>query len=453
MRPCKNLIVFISIFILQLCILACEIESKGKSSADGRIKCDRDSISAELKKELDNDFRLWYPLSIDNEFGGFYSDINYKWELNGDHNKMIVTQARHVWSASNAAMFYTDKEYYLKIANHGFKFLKDVMLDKEYGGFYNLVDREGKVIDEIKRAYGNSFVIYGLAAYYKASGNTESLKLAQELFNWFERCSYDKQYGGYFQFISREGIPCKDGYGGVAPKDQNTMIHILEAFTELYKVWPDIILKERLTSLLHIIRDTITTGKGYMNLFFQRDWTPISFRNANHEERQRNYEFDHVSFGHDIETAYLLLEASEALGIEYDSTLAAAKRMVDHTLRNGWDMERGGIFDRGYYLPGDENISIIKNTKEWWAQAEALNSFLLMSLLFPGETLNYYEKFCRQWDYIKKHLIDKEYGEWYWGGVDIEPGNKYYVKGSIWKGNYHTSRALINCIKNINKKH
>ncbi len=299
----------------------------------------------------------------------------------------------------------------------------------------------------MKRAYGNAFAIYGLAANFKASGDSAALSFAQETFRWLEKHCYDSQFGGYFQFTSREGIPFVDGYNGVPPKDQNSTIHLLEAFTELYSVWPDPVLKERLQSLLLLVRDRITTDKGYMVLFFKRDWTPISYRNSSADIRERNYEFDHVSFGHDIETAYLMLEASKTLGIKHDTrTLAVGKKMVDHGMTFGWDTERGGIYDGGYYLPVEDKPTIVRNTKEWWSQVEALNSFLLMSELYPNDDHHYFEKFRAQWEYCKKYVIDNEYGGWYWGGIDIVPNNKFSPKSTIWKCNYHTSRALINCI-------
>ena len=157
-------------------------------------------------------------------------------------------------------------------------------MGSEFGGFYNLVNREGEPIAEgpqiIKQAYGNAFAIYGLAAYYRASGDTVALGLAQETFRWLEKHSYDPQYGGYFQFMARDGTPFTEGYGGVAPKDQNSMIHLLECFTELYKVWPDHSSKSDLNSLLVLIRDTVTTSKGNLVLFLKRDWTPISYKDA-----------------------------------------------------------------------------------------------------------------------------------------------------------------------------
>jgi len=456
-RRRKSEIVFssmISLILLSSCSTTESVRMQNQSSA---LKMQKRAISAEMQRVLDREFQLWYPLSIDTIDGGFYSDINYKWQLEGTQNKMIVTQARHVWSTANGAMFYQKDNVLRTVGAHGVKFLKDRMWDKEFGGFYDLVDRRGEPIREngqiIKRAYGNAFAIYGLAAYYKASGDTAALALAQETFRWLEQHSYDAEYGGYFQFLSREGVPFTEGYRGTPPKDQNSTIHLLEAFTELYKVWPDQELKERLQSLLQIVRDTITTGKGSMVLFFKRDWTPISYRDSNPDVREKNYEFNHVSFGHDVETAYLMLEASEALGMKHDTTtLRTAKRMVDHTLAYGWDQERGGIFDGGYYFRGEDRPTIVRRTKEWWSQIEAFNSLLMMSELFPEEERPYFDAFCAQWEYCKKYLIDDEHGGWYWGGVDIVPTNRTFPKGTIWKGNYHTSRGLINCIKRLGRE-
>jgi N-acyl-D-glucosamine 2-epimerase len=433
------------------------------------IQATRDTIAIEMQQVLGDEFKSWYPLSLDTLYGGFYSDLNDKWELYGPQNKFIVTQARHVWSTANACMFYQKDNTLRNVAGHGVRFLKDIMWDREFGGFYDLVTRQGEPIKEdgsiIKRAYGNAFAIYGLAAYYRASGDTAALKLAQETFWWLEKHSYDPQYGGYFQFMTRDGIPFpegyrylsprdeihfQDGYRIVPPKDQNSSIHLLECFTELYKIWPDSTLKERLSSMLRLVRDVITTDKGYLTLFLNRDLTPVTYRDSIAAVRKKNYEFDHVSFGHDVETAYLMLEASEALGLKNDTTtLRVAKKMVDHALRNGWDKEHGGFYDGGYYFPGEKNAVIVRNTKEWWTQIEALNSFLMMSDLFPHDEQRYYEKFCIQWNYCKKYLIDQEHGGWYVGGIDIVPNMKYAPKGSIWKGNYHTSRGLINCINRL----
>jgi mannobiose 2-epimerase len=442
--------------LLLLCVPLCRsFLADGKGGEPPPVpQTDRDIICSEMQRVLDRELAMWYPLCMDTACGGYYSDINFRWELEGPQDKMVVTQARHVWATANAAMFYQKDNTLRTIGAHGVEFLRDRMWDHEFGGFYDLVSRKGEPRREdgqiVKRAYGNAFAIYGLAAYYAASGDTTALKLAKDGFAWLEQHSHDPAHGGYFQFMSRDGTPFTSGYGSYPPKDQNSTIHLLECFTELCRVWPDPLVKERLHSLLRIVRDTITMEKGYMMLFFQRDWAPVSYRDASPVERERNYEFDHVSFGHDVEVAYLMLEASEALGIKNDTTtLRKAKTMVDHVLRNGWDEQQGGIFDGGYYFPGQEKPSIVRRTKEWWAQVEAFNSFLIMSELFPSDPMQYYDRFCDQWDYCKKYLIDSVYGGWYWGGADIVPSITRSAKGSIWKADYHTSRALINCIRKL----
>lgn len=420
----------------------------------GEVRHDRTAIAREMEDVLRKDIAQWYPLALDNEYGGFYSDIDYTWRVTGQQNKMIVTQARHVWSASHLAEERPAMKGLLDVAAHGVRFLQLTMWDRDSGGFYDLVDRKGIPLADhgriIKRAYGNAFAIYGLAAYYKATGDTAALSLARETFTWLENHSHDPDYGGYFQFMARGGTPFTAGYNGTPPKDQNSTIHLLEAFAQLYAVWPDTVLRERLASLLTIVRDTITTKKGYMRLFFDRAWHPASWRNATAREREEHYDLDHVSFGHDVEVGYLLLDAAAALGIPDDSTtLRVAKNMVDHTLDFGWDTSHGGVFDRGYYLQDNEPPVIIRNTKEWWAQVEAMNSLLIMADAYPGDPHRYYDVFCTQWEYCKKFVIDSRYGGWYWGGADIVPDNRTSNKSSIWKANYHTSRALLNCINRL----
>ena len=413
-----------------------------------------------LSEEMERSFKqalinVWYPLALDSIHGGFLSDFNYRWEPEGKQNKMIVTQARHLWTCSRLGAFYPEDTLYKAYASHGFEFLKETMWDPEFGGFYNLVDQQGMVKADgqgriMKNAYGNAFAIYGLAAYYKLSGDDEALSLARQTFYWLDQHSYDSIHGGYFQFLQRNGNPLISGHGKVPPKDQNSTIHLLEAFTELYQVWPDDTLKDRLHMLLLLVRDTITTGKGYMSLFFEKNWTPISYRDSTEEVRMANYNLDHVSFGHDVETAFLLMEASEALGIEdHEETLKKGKIMVDHALANGWDAEVGGLFDQGYYFEETGELSIIKDTKVWWAQAETLNTLLMMADLFPGDQAQYFEKFKLLWNYIQTYLIDQEHGGWYWGGLDKEPELKSGAKGTVWKGNYHTARSMMRCIQRL----
>jgi cellobiose epimerase len=449
-----NRMIVHSILAMLLIAPCCTVTGGKKATPAPPPVTDGDSIAVQMERTLDVELSRWYPLCVDTLDGGYYSDISDKWEIDGRQQKMIVTQARHIWSIANAAMFNRSYRRLLPFAAHGYRFLRHKMWDPEFGGFYNLVDRHGDPVTEngryVKTAYGNAFAIYGLSTFYKASGDTGALSLALEAYRWLEKHSYDTLYHGYFQFLSRDGIPFAEGFNKVPPKDQNSMIHLMEAYTALYDVWPDSVLATRLESMIRIVRDTITNDLGYMNLFFERNWKPVTLKEVNAPKRLFNYELDHISFGHDVETAYLLLDASQALGLRDDTTtLSIAKKKVDFALRHGWDTEHGGLFDGGDPMIMDGRVAIMRETKEWWSQAEALNSFLMMSMLFPRDPLKYYARFTAQWDYCREYVIDGERGGWYWGGIDKAPGNKNAPKGTIWKADYHTSRAMINCIQRL----
>jgi mannobiose 2-epimerase len=233
-------------------------------------------------------------------------------------------------------------------------------------------------------------------------------------------------------------------------KDQNSSIHLLEAFTELYQVWPDSLVGERVKEMLTLIRDTMVNDKGSLVLFFQPDWTPVSFRDSSEAVILKHRNLDHVSFGHDVETAYLMLEASHVLGITDNSrTVEIGKKMVDHSLDKGWDNEVGGFYDEGYYFTDKPDITIIRDTKNWWAQAEGLNTLLIMADQFPDDERQYFEKFKKMWEYIDTNLIDHEHGEWYPGGLDKQPEHKTALKGHIWKAAYHQYRAMANCVQKL----
>jgi len=423
-------------------------------------------VLEELKRTLsDNILAKWYPLVIDREFGGYFTNVTYDWKLPAEQEKMIVTQARHVWALSKVAEFFGDAAGYSAMARHGFLFLRDVMWDGRYGGFYQIRSREGGRSDvrgwrDEKRTYGNAFGIYALAALYGLTGDREVLEFAKRAFAWIEDHAFDPRDKGYFEFLTREGKPfdTKSEYKTVAAdgnelgfKDQNSSIHLLEAYTELYRVWKDAGLREKLYGILTLIRDTMVAPKGYLQLFFQPDWTPVSFRDAPPDVRKENYGLDHVSFGHDYETAFLMLEASHVLGLEHDTkTAAIAKKMLDHALAWGWDKSVGGFYDGGYYFKGEDRCTIIKDTKNWWAQAEGLNALLLFSRIFPGQ--DYYTRFLEQWEYVKKYIVDNENGDWFEGGIDKEPHFKTGLKSHIWKCTYHTGRSLMNCIGSLSEK-
>ena len=235
-------------------------------------------------------------------------------------------------------------------------------------------------------------------------------------------------------------------------KDQNSSIHLLEAFTELYQVWKDPLVKKRLEEMFLLIRDQIVTPKGYLQLFFTPEWQPVSFRDSSEQSILKHRTLDHVSFGHDVETAYLLMEAAEVLNNSDSKTLQVGKKMIDHALRNGWDDSLGGFYDEGYYFKDKPGCTIINKSKNWWAQAEGLNTLLIMSSLYPNDPMQYLQHFYKLWDYVQTYLIDHEHGDWYEEGLDNEPQRKTALKAHIWKATYHVFRALSNCIRRIEKE-
>ncbi|HEX9106507.1 MAG TPA: AGE family epimerase/isomerase, partial [Longimicrobiales bacterium] len=384
----------------------------------------------------------------------FLSQFDSAFTPTGDQQKMIVTQSRHVWTNARAAAFFRDSSY-LPAARWGVAFLRDHMWDRQKGGFYWLVARDGTPVPErdgrlIKQAYGEAFGIYALATYYEVTRDTAALRLAQDAFRWLDAHAHDPVHAGYFNYMERDGTALRDGYAGTPPKDQNSSIHLLEALTQLYGVWPDTVVRHRLAEMLHLVRDVIREDPGTLRLFSTADWTPISYRDSSDAVRQKQHYFDHVSFGHDVETAYLMLEASEALGLAHDTaTLRASKQMVDHALGGGWDRLAGGFYDEGYYLKDRPGLTVTLHTKNWWAQAEGLNTLLMMAQLYPADSMHYQQKFLRQWNYVNTYLIDHVHGGWYEGGLDMEPERRGGNKGHIWKATYHESRAMMNVIRRL----
>lgn len=449
MKPIKLTLLPVLIFLGWLFVSSFVQESK------------REQLALEIENSIHTQMlNKWYPAAVDSLNGGFLSNFSADFTAEDQQEKMIVSQSRHIWTTAKAAEYFPGREDYLGMARQGYYFLRDHFWDRKWGGFYTLTDQKGHVLPggpEAKTAYGNAFAIFGLAAYYQASGDTGALHLAQKTFHWLENHSHDPVNKGYFQSLARDGSPLLGRKGlpstsQIGYKDQNSSIHLLEAFTELYQVWPDSLLAERLREMLYLIKDTMVTEKGYLQLFFLPNWDPISYKDSSKTVIEQHHSLDHVSFGHDIETAYLMLEAAHVLGIEDPDIMKIAKKMTDHALSWGWDSKAGGLYDGGFYFTDSDSLRIIMDGKNWWAQAEGLNTLLIMADYFPEDEMNYFGKFQQQWDYIKRYIIDQEHGEWYAGGLDKEPHHKTGRKGHVWKTPYHNFRSLANCVHQLRLK-
>ncbi len=411
----------------------------------------------EILQELESSFErdlisAWYPQSIDEDFGGYRTGFGSDWVPTDETDKYLVGQSRHIWVLSKLAAFKED-ETFLRQAEYGYRFLVETMWDDENGGFHEAVTQEGEPISRFgKSAYGMSFSIYALAALYKETGDEAVLEFAKSAFAWLEAHSWDSENQGYVDDMDLRGrwIPKRiDGIDtvGLGTKDYNSSIHILECFTVLYSVWPNETLRLRLEQMLEIVRDRFVQDPAYLHLIFNRNWERISFRSSGRDAVMAGRFFDHVSWGHDVETAFLMLEAAEALYGEVDEkTAVKAKALVDHALDTGWDEDQGSLFEGGYYFEDDEAPEVIMPKKVWWIAAESLNASLLMSQLYPNQP-KYFEAFVAQWTYIKDYLLDSQNGGWLATGLDSDPKARLLPKASQWKACYHDARAYLNCIE------
>jgi mannobiose 2-epimerase len=404
-----------------------------------------DEVEAALRRDV---LDVWFPRAVDNENGGFRSDFTRDWKRGSQSGgKFSVFQGRMTWISSQIAMRRPElKEKFLPIAEHGVQYLSDTLWDKQYGGFYWGLNDNGTTSSyytDGKHLYGMSFGIYGAAAAYQATNNPKALDLAQRAFRWIDEHGHDAKNGGYFEWLTREGKvvegdpqsvvlqPIPVAGFPIGYKSMNTHIHLLESFTQLYEVWKDDTLRRRLEELLAINRDKICVQPGVMNLYYTYAW--------------RAYP-DHDSYGHDVETTYLMLEAEDVLGRGHDpKTERMAKLLVDHALANGWDTERGGFYQDGTTFGKPES-----RLKEWWVQMEGLNSLLLMHEKYGKQNDAYFKAFQLQWQFIKDYQIDNEFhGVYEMIGPDGNPVNPH--KGNIWKAAYHDGRALLNVSERLRR--
>ena len=403
-------------------------------------------LASQVDGALQTDvLNIWFPRSVDTVHGGFHSHFAHDWKELPSDGKFSVFQGRMTWVAAQVVLREPKRrDEFLPIVRHGVDFLANVMWDKRYGGFFWGLDDPGKITPEFgdeKEMYGVGFCIYGAAAAYQATSDPKALELAKNGFLWAEKHAHDAANGGYFEWLARDGTPIipqvpngtveTNGIGPINYKSMNTHIHLLEAFTQLYQVWPDPTLRSRLEELLAIVRDKICVEPGVMNLYFTNAWHPIP---------------DHDSYGHDVETAYLMLETDELLHKKAsEATERMARMLVDHALAYGWDTQNGGFYREGTTFGKPEDTM-----KEWWIQMEGLNALLMMHERYGKEDGVYFQRFLQQWNFIRQHTIDAEYhGDFNLTKADGTPETE--DKGSIWKAAYHDGRAFWNVSGRLRK--
>ncbi|MDD2380845.1 MAG: AGE family epimerase/isomerase [Mariniphaga sp.] len=363
---------------------------------------------------------FWVKYSPDPS-GGFYGTIRNNGMPVPQSSKGGVLNARILWTFSRAYRLFGD-DTYKELADRAQHYFIRYFIDKEMGGAYWMVNADGSRADRAKQTYGIAYDIYGLAEHYRATGNEEILNQAVSLFHTLEKHAFDTVNGGYVESFNRDwSKPEKYGYdgSGVAPKTMNTHLHVLEAYSLLFQVWPDAALEMQLRGLINLFTKNILNKESWhQKLFLTMEWENLE-------------EID--SYGHDVELSWLLYEAAEVLGDKelLGEIKTVALHLVDIQMAEGWNEELGYL---NYERVNGQLISKI----EWWPQAESVVAFYNAWQITQDE--KYLAAAIRTWNFVKENLIDKEYGEWYSGlGADNKPVVNR-PKADLWKCPYHNSR-------------
>ncbi|MEP7106716.1 MAG: AGE family epimerase/isomerase [Ferruginibacter sp.] len=385
----------------------------------------------EVNIELNDILAYWMLNARDPVNGGFIGRIDENNVRHQDAPKGAVLNSRILWAFS-AAYKITGNPDHLHMAGIAFNYLTGNFIDKEYGGVYWTVDANGLPLDSKKQIYALAFAIYGCCAYFEISNIEPAKNTAIELYSLIEAHSFDIVNSGYLEAFTREWGSMKDlrlsEKDANEKKTMNTHLHVLEAYTTLYRIWPNEKLKEQIKNLIRNFTDHfIDEGTGHLLLFFDEQWNRRSAT---------------VSYGHDIEAAWLLLEAAETI---MDAPVIDSIKKISIKISSA--AVEGLDADGSLWYEYEPNINHITKEKHSWVQAEAMVGFFNHWQLTGDEA--YLEKSLQSWHYVNTFIKDKIYGEWLWGRNDDGTAMKNQDKVGIWKCPYHNSRACIEIIKRL----
>jgi mannobiose 2-epimerase len=384
-----------------------------------------------VERELVDILHYWISFAVDETGGGFIGRISPGNQKHPEAPKGSVLNCRILWSFS-AAYNLNPKAGYLQIAQRAFAYLQKYFIDKEHGGVFWTVNANGEPLDTKKQIYALSFAVYGLSEYYKAAKDDDAKAAAISLYRDIVKHSYDKKYGGYMEALGRDWKPLPDTRlsekDANAPKSMNTHLHVLEGFANLYTVWSDNGLKDKIRELVELFLKHIISKEGHLHLFFEDDWSPKSTI---------------ISYGHDIEAAWLVQEAAKMLGD--DGVLAQVK---DCSLELATAATRGLDKDGGLWYEYETAKDYLVKEKHWWPQAEAMVGFFNAWQI--GGDKKWLDHSLKSWDFTQQFIKDKTFGEWHWGVNEDYSPMSGEDKVGIWKCPYHNSRACIEIIRRIN---
>lgn len=376
---------------------------------------------AELNRDI---LPYWAEKMCDHERGGFYGRRDGQDNLIKDADKAIILNTRILWTFSQAGRQVDAK--WIPVATRAFNYIVEKFVDRQCGGVYWMVDCNGVPSNTKKQVYAQAFCVYALSEYYMATGNEEALSLTKELFYVTEKYSFDSKGNGYLEAFDREWNLLEDlrlsEKDANEKKTMNTHLHVLEAYTNLYRCWKDEQLAQQLRNLILIFLDKIINRNWHLDLFFDDHW---------------NVRSSHVSYGHDIEGSWLLQEAAEVLGDEalLSRVKGTAIKMIDVALVEGVDTD-GAVWNEEH-----------DHAKDWWPQAEGMVGFFNVWQLTGRE--QYRAAFNRVWKFIDDRIIDRQHGEWFWGLTENGDVNFSEDKAGPWKCPYHNGRAMMELLKRL----
>lgn len=372
----------------------------------------------------------WYDTAQDTNHGGYLLDADALKGRRAPSEKQIVTQARMVWAFSLAQIegYSNTKRNYLKAATQGYHFLLDHFYDRQNGGYFWTTDLEGKPVNDCKFLYGQAFTIYALVEYYHASGDKEALHHALELYRTVQQHMHDAKNGGWFEHMNRTWKPLRPGdprnqVEVIGYKSANSHLHWMEALTELYDATHDPDVRKSLAEALRI-NATYFYPDDPANCAFHRhfNWKPVKARTS-----------AGLSYGHNVEFAWLMIHAENVLGQEPSWNHFYA--LLNHALRNGYDHERGGLYYRGF---GDEPAT--DTEKIWWVQAEMISA--LTTALQHQDDPRYETALRKELQFVRTDQVDPTTGIWlYTVAADGKPADT--TLANSWKANYHDVRAMM----------
>ncbi len=383
----------------------------------------------EVRKHLEEKIIPFWKKLRDDEFGGYYGYMDYDLNVDKEAVKGCILNSRITWFFS-AAYKQLQDESLLEEAKHGYAFMKDHCFDKENGGVFWSVKYDGTPEDTTKHTYNQAFSIYALSDYYEASGDPEALELALQQFHLIEeKCTDEIGYKEAFDRSFHEVDNDKLSENGVmAEKTMNTLLHVFEAYTELYRVSKNEEVKKRLEWIFEE--------------FANKVYNPALHRQEVFFDKNMNTILDLYSYGHDIETSWLLDYGVEVLGEQKYKDLITP--ITDDMLANLYQV----AFD-GHSLNNECDRGVVNTTSIWWVQAETVLGFVNGALKHP-EIKEYMMAARSEWDYIQEHMIDpREGSEWFW---DVDKNGGASDKKPIvepWKCPYHNGRMCLEIIRRL----